>query len=270
MIGTIEIKKQQLTSGAYCIGSGQISILIIGSCRAVPYLNYLNDYNKIENKYTIYFIDPFNWNWDLQDNRTDYFNELLKQEKNEHLLSILKKTDIFIHEYYANARMFNCNKADFNNIYTYGLSPSMDITLPNFNDIFILTCDIISFDMDLRKKAIQDYNVIGKLSKQTLEGIELLRDNNINKFYDICKMGSYPEFAEIFKNNYKKKRYFWTFNHIANNFTLDVFKLICNDLVISPENVSQVDLYANNYTYLCEYDYGYEWNEEIKLLKTIL
>jgi hypothetical protein len=34
--------------------------------------------------------------------------------------------------------------------------------------------------------------------------------------------------------------------------------------------MSEVDLYANNYTYLCEYDEGYKWNEQIKPLKEIL
>ena len=274
MINTIEIKHQQFAKGSYSTGSGSEVILIVGSCRAVPYLTYLNDWNNQNgNRFTIHFIDPFNWNWDMKENRTDYEAELIKQETNQTLLETLSKTSIFIHEYYGNAEMFNCDKKAKKNIYQFGLSPKQDITLPNYNDIFVLTREIVSFDMEVRKLAIQDYNVNGQLSEYTLSRIETVRENNLQRFYDICSKTDFPEFAEIFKNGYKEKRLFWTFNHISKLFNQIIFKLM-NDkhlhLDLTSYNMSNVDLYANNYSYLCEYDKGYNWNEEIKLLKEIL
>lgn len=275
MIGTIAIKQEQLTKGYYSIGTGNELILIIGSCRSVPYLNYLNDWNQQNNnRFSICFIDPFNWNWDINDSRvSDYHQELAQQEKNETLLSMLRSTTIFIHEYYANAGMFNCNKLAEKNIYQYGLNPTMDICIPNFNDIFILTRDIVSFDMEIRKKSIADYNVIGKLSERTLIDIDKVRDCNLEKFYNICVKTDFPEFAEIFKNNYKRLRYFHTFNHVSKHFTLAIFQFI-NDrflhLDFSHQEISQLDLYDSHYTKLCEYDKQYTWHEEIIPLKISL
>lgn len=274
MINTVDIKEQQLKNGYYTIGNGHYKLLILGSCRAVPYVTYFNDYNKqfIET-FTIYFIDPFSWNWDMQENRVDYQAELLKQESNTKLLDMLKSVDFFVHEYYANAGMFNVFKGAEKNIYQFGLNPRIDICLPNFNDIFVLTREIVSFDMEIRKMAIQDYNVNGKLSIQTLEAIRKKSEENLNKFYNICHQTSFPEFEDIFKSGYKNRRFFWTFNHIGKAFTQELFKLMSDNYFhfdLDRYVISQEDLYANNYTYLCEYDEGYNWNEEIKPLKEIL
>ncbi len=285
MIGTIEIKQQQLTKGYFSVGEGEEIILIVGSCRAVPYVNYFNEWNNnTENyikrleflsvherqRFKICFVDPFNWNWNINDERVDYVSELEKQEKNEDLLYVLKNCSIFIHEYYVNFGMFNCSKECEKNIYNFGMNAKIDISIPAFNDIFILTRDIVSFDTSIRAMAIQDYNVIGKLSEHTLKAIDIIREKNLAKFYDICGKTSFPEFAGFFKKNYKFYRLFWTFNHIAKGFTEILFIQICNIVGIQTESLMQGDMYANNYTYLCEYDNGYEWNEETKPLKDSL
>ena len=272
MINTVEIKQQQLAKGTYSVGSGSEVILIIGSCRAVPYITYLRDWNDAnDNRFTIHILDPFSWNWDMQEQRVDYKAELLKQETNQYLLDVLKSCSIFIHEYYNNAEMFNCDKSAKKNIYQFGLNPKQDICLPNYNDVFVLTREIVSFDLEIRKMAIQDYNVNGKLSAYTLEKIDIVRQKNLQKFYDICGMTDFPEFAEIFKTHYKQVRFFWTFNHIARRFNQVIFDLM-NKKYLRLEGLKMTDddLFANNYSYLCEYDEGYKWNEEIKPLRDIL
>lgn len=272
MINTIQIKAGQFQKGTHSVGSGSEVVLIIGSCRAVPYLTYLNDWNvQNGNRFTIHFIDPFNWNWDMQENRTDYKAELIKQESNQYLLDVLKNCSIFIHEYYNNAEMFNCDKTAEKNIYQFGLNPKQDITLPNYNDIFILTREIVSFDLEIRKMAIQDYNVNGKLSAYTLEKIDIVRQKNLQRFYDICSKTDFPEFAEIFKTHYKQVRFFWTFNHVARRFNQVLFDLMNKKyLRLEGLKMTDEDLFSNNYSYLCEYDEGYKWNEEIKPLRDIL
>jgi len=272
MIGTISIKHEQLTKGYFSIGSGVETILIVGSCRSVPYCNYLNEWNSQNgNRFTICFADPFNWNWDINDNRADYQEALAKQEQNATLLGMLRSTTIFIHEYYANAGMFNCDKKAEKNIYQFGLKPEKDICIPNFNDIFILTRDIVCFDTNIRKNAIADYGVTGKLSERTLIDIDKIRDENLDKFYGICSKTDFPEFAEIFSGGYKSTRYFWTFNHVSSAFTKKIMSLMNQKyLKLDGMVLSNVDMYANNYTYLCEYDNGYHWGEEVKPLRLSL
>lgn len=62
MINTVSIKQQQLTNTYLKTGSGPDSILIMGSCRVAPYVNYFNLWNEQnDNPFTIYTLDPLNY-----------------------------------------------------------------------------------------------------------------------------------------------------------------------------------------------------------------
>lgn len=273
-INTINTKEQQLNKGYFSTGTGNELIFILGSCRAVPYLSYLHKWNNQNgNRFTIAFIDPFNWHWDMAGNRVDFEECLRKAEANPRILEMLSKCNVFIHEYYSNAEMFNCDKTAEKNIYKFGMNPQMDITIPNFNDVFILMWDILLFDNNLKYKAIQDINVNGAISEQTLAEANEVKQKNLQKFYGVCKKTDFPEMEDIFENQFRHKRFFWNSNHVSKHFTLNVFKLLNDKFLKLPitekywNQISEEDLYANNYTYLCEYDKGYQWGEEIKKIK---
>ncbi len=273
---TINIKQQQLAKGYFETGSGNEKIFILGSCRVAPYVEYFNKWNEQNgNRFTIYSIDPFNWSFDEVDNRIDREAKILSLETHQPLIDMFKSCDIFIHEYYANFGMFNVDKKSPKNIYQFGMDPKIDICLPNFNDFFILFGDIVQFDTAIRKMAIQDYNVIGKLSDETINAVLDIRKASLDKFYNVCRLSDIPEMEGYFKHDYKAIRFFWNFNHVTREFTCYLLKMM-NDkflgLNITNEfytEIYQHDMFANNYTYLTEYDVqtGFEWQEETKLLK---
>lgn len=275
MINTINTKYQQLRNGYYQTGSGPEKVLVMGSCRSVPYVQYLHDWNEANgNRFTICFIDPFNWAFDLQDNRTDFEAVITSLEKDERILQLLRTTDIFLHEHYNNFGMFNCKQPSDKNIYKFGMSPKIDVCIPNFNDLFILFGDIVTSDLAKKKDAAIDYNVTGKLSAQTKAAILNVGQQNIEKFYYVCRQSDLPEMIEYFRDNFKKKRLFWSYNHVSKHFTLEVFRLI-NDKFLYLDlskgfNKNHVDIFANNYTKLTMYDvelYELDWGEEIVPLK---
>lgn len=275
MINTINTKQQQLANGYFKIDSGNELILIVGSCRSVPYANYLHEWNVANgNRFSIAFIDPFNFNYDLKDNRVDLHEKINSLETDENMLAMLRSTTIVIHEYYENYGMFCFDKNADKNIYKFGLNPAIDICIPNFNDRFILFGDIVTFDTDMRKKAISDYNVIGKLSEQTEFEIIQISRYNLNKFYEVCLKSDLEEMTNYFMGNYLFKRLWWTSNHVSKWFTLAVFNLI-NDKFLHLDmskgfNSDHIDMFANNYTHLTEYDvkwYGFDWGEEVKQLR---
>lgn len=275
MINTINIKQQQLNNGFFTVGSGKEVVLIMGSCRVLNFVNYLNEWNEANgNPYTIHSIDPFNFNWNIHEERVDYEKELIKWEQDKRMLDMIASVDIFIHEFYANAGMFNVFRDSNKTIYDFGMKTKMDICIPNWNDYFVLAGDIVSFDLVIRKKAIQDYNVLGKLSDQTKKEILILSLKNYNKFYDVCDKSNFPEMIGYFKENYLAKRLFWSYNHTSKVFTLALWKYMndkCLHLDLSKGfNPDHEDVFANNYTKLTELDielYGYEWGEEIIQLK---
>ena len=278
MINTINTKAEQLSKGFFSTGNGKETVLVLGSCRSIPYMNYFTELNN-ENggRYTINFIDPFYSNWNEKDERVDYEQALMECEKNESLLEMFSKVDVFIHEYYGNAGLFNCDKTAGKNIYQFRLNPKIDVCIPNYNDRFVLFGDIVTFDTEMRKKAMQDFNVIGGLSEQTQKEIFDISQQNLNKFYEICRLSDIPEMEQYFKDNFTKRRLFWTYNHVAKDFTYFIFVKLCKKFLgidLSEQFIRQIyqmpDMFANNYTYLTFYDvkwYGFDWNEEIKQLR---
>lgn len=263
---TVNTKAEQLKNGYFKTGSGNELILIIGSCRCVAYLNYFHENNK-NNRFTICFIDPFNYNFDASDNRVDMEVIITSLEQNENILSLLRSTTIFIHEFYKNFGMFNCSRESEKNIYQFGMNASIDICVPSFNDCFILAQDIVNFDTDIRRKAMQDYNVIGKLSAQTEAQIIEISNTNLEKFYKVCRLSDIPQMEGHVKVYLDTVRFFWTSNHVSKAFTLAVFNYINQywfngSLTVDPNHD---DMFANNYTHLTQYD-SFEWGEERKKL----
>lgn len=194
MIGTVETKREQLKHGYYRTGNGPEHLLLIGSCRSIPYLYYLDLWNIRHGRFTISFIDPCNWNWNLNEDRVDYEAAINAKEADPAILELLTSAQIYIHEYYENYGMFNSSPDNQKNIYQFGLKPQLNICIPNFNDYFIL----------------------GQPKEVGLE--------NLEKFYSVCRLSSFPEMEEYFKANWRTKRFFWSNNHVAKEFTLFIFK----------------------------------------------
>lgn len=273
MINTINIKQQQFSVFRTGNSASKEVILIIGSCRSVPYLNYLDHYSKKNgNRFLIYFIDPFNYNWDAQENRVNSEEVILKLETDKNLLDIISSTKIFIHEFYGNFGMFNTFKDAEKNIYKFGMNPELDISIPNFHDIFLMFNDIAKFDTEIRSMAEADLKSSKTLSEQTLQKLFSISQRNLNKFYDICLKTDFPEMKEYFQNNFLTTRLYWTYNHVSKHFTLKIFewmnaKYLKLELPSSYWSfISKDDMYANNYTCPTKYDkqfYNYQWNEPL-------
>lgn len=276
MISTLEIKIAQINKGFLTIGDGPQTVLIMGSCRVAPYVWYMKLLNEMYgNKYTIHTLDPFNWNWDHRDQRVDSNKVIDGLEDNEAMLEMIKSVDIFLHEYYQNFGMFNTFKNEGKSIYNFGMQPAVDICIPSWNDVFLLFNDIVSFDLDMRKKATQDFNVLGKLSEQTENEIFDIGTKNLDKFYQICRKSDIPQAERFFEYNLPRKRLFHTYNHVSKHFTFGIFIEIMTRLGIQPEmdfcqEILKEDMFDSHYTKLTSYDvkwYGLDWKEPIVSLR---
>lgn len=248
MITTINIKAK--LREVFQVGNGPKKILILGSCRTVAYVNYLNRYNQSHGEpFTIYVIEPNNYHWNEQEQEVNLEEELTKCETNERILSIIRSTDIFIHEFYQNFGMFNTEQGP-KNIYSFGMAPKMDILIPNLHDRFVLENDYVACGMT----APSDYVQRGEQA--------------ISEFCDVCRKSSFPEFADVFRDTWRRVRYCWRPNHVSAAFTLYIFKLM-NDKFLHLDldeafwnGAGQEDLFKEPHTQVTENDrkaYGITW-----------
>lgn len=270
MIGTVDTKQMQLEQGYYSIGSGAEKLLLVGSCRSIAYLNYLARYNATANRFTIRFVDPFNWHWNAQGELVDMDAAIRACEQDERILSMLEETDIFLHEWYAYFGIWNTDKSHSKSIYWFGMKPSLDICIPNFHDHFVLFQEQI------------DVNAGGCVNQIKLRGIDAVFSEmrqygyaTLEKFYEICRKSSFPEFAEHFRMNWPHVRYFWTSNHISANFSLDLFRQLNDCFLHLPltgdfwNEVCKEDQFSKPCTRVTRWDveaYGLTWNAPVEEL----
>lgn len=274
MIGTQETKRAQIANGYYQTGNGPLKILIVGSCRSLAYLNYLARWNAMSgNGMTIRFIDPFNWHWDANENLVDLEAAITAMENHPGLRAALGETEIFLHEWYQYYGMFNTNKAAAKNIYQFGLAPRLDVCFPNFHDHFVLFQEQIDMNVGGIADTVKTFETIwppvaDRMTKYGLATIE--------KFYEVCRKSDFPEIALAFEATWRKKRYFWTGNHVSKHFTLLIWEQLCdrfleiNQTVELRAAIADLDIFANPHTQVTQYDidaYGLQWNCPVVPLK---
>lgn len=262
-----------VTDGCYTFGSGPTVVLILGSCRIMPYANYFEYLNQ-GNRYTVHVIDVVRFNFTADQQRADVPAGLARFEAHAGLLAKLKSVRWFIHEHTVNYGMFNTERSAAKNIYQFGISPEVDVAIPNFNNHFILFQDYVSMDKAINEEAKA---CGGKLSADLQARIRNRGLDDVDKFCRLATLTDLPEVGAVFADNWKKVRYFWNVNHITKAFTQLVFGTMNAKFLQIPLTpgipkgiMDMPDMYESPHTSLTPYDvecYGIDWGEPVVPLK---
>lgn len=264
---TINTKNGHHTHGFHCVGTGPEVIVILGSCRVLPYFNYLDRLNT-NNRFSVVLVNVVNFSFDAQGNPVNG-REFTKQfETNEVLMSVLKRCKWFLHEHICTYGMFNVDKEQEKHIYQFGMAPEIDISIPNWNDIFILFQELVDLDTHVRQWTKVDMETWGAISGDLKKHVKEKGESRIQHFLDICAKTSLPEFGRIFQSTWRGNRYWWTGNHISSKFTTAVFQLMNNKflhLALPDDFISWCladDAYSTPCSRITKYDreaFGIEW-----------
>lgn len=262
MINTINIKAKRFDGLFQCGNPDSKEVLLmVGSCRGVPHLNFLNAANG--GRFKIYYVDPHDFHWDKQDNLVDLYATIDTVAKDERVLDIFRSATVFIHEHYSNYGCFNTNRAAPGNIYEHGMAAPVDICLPNFHSKFILFQEILDQNPDLK----------GDLDRTREIGL-----NSIAVFKEMCGRTSFPEFADYFEANMRRVRMFFSNNHVSHHFTIPLFRMMNEKFLHFPvdqefyDGLYQTpDMYSNHGVVpLTQQDvdaHGWQWPEPLVQLK---
>jgi hypothetical protein len=267
MINTLNIKRQRFNGLFQCGNPDSKEIVfMMGSCRGVPHLNFLNAAN--EGRFKIYYVDPHDYHWDAENNLTDLHAAIDAVSKDERVLAAIRSATVFIHEHYGNYGMFNTDRTAAGNIYDHGMAAPVDICLPNFHSKFILFQEIA--DHQLKVEGVTPEVNLGNFKTIGLE--------SICAFKEMCALTSFPEFADYFEANMRRVRMFFSNNHVSHHFTIPLFRMMNEKFLGLPVGrvfydwlYTTPDLYASHGVVpLTKQDveaHGWQWNEPLVELK---
>lgn len=249
MIDTVNTQAAHYIDGCWTTGTGEQVIVVLGSCRVLPYVNYFNRLNT-DNKYTICLINLVNFAFNESGNQVDPKMFTEQFENKTILLDMIKRCRWFIHEHAENFQFLNTSREADKNIYQYGMNAQVDISVPNFNDHMILANDYV----DYGATTPDDYVERGEAE--------------VEKFCNICTLTSFPEMADYFRDNWRTIRFFYRPNHISSAFTLYIFRKMNEKFLhldLTDEfwgAAGQEDLYCNPHTEVTDRDrkeYDIKW-----------
>lgn len=277
MIDTNHIKARQ--DGLFSVGdpAGK-RIVIVASCRGVPHLNYLNRYNEAAGRpFHITFINPNDYSCDARGMPQDLPAKLASLETDERVLKAFRECEIFIHEHHESFGMFNTSMKTEKHVWAFGMRRDIvEIRLPNFHNHFILANDLLNHEKPINEFGRSELKETGKLSSDTEWAIRLASEFHVRRFIKHCDLSSFPEFGVWFRENWKTTRLFWTFNHVAAPFSLELFRLMNERFLRLPLDsdfwgeAAKEDLFSFPRTPFTEYDarlLGVCWNGPVESLK---
>lgn len=276
MINTVTVKPRE--GKVFTIGPDNADerILMVGSCRSVPYLNYLNRFITMNGggPFRVQFIDPNDFHWDESGNQVDFDAALLGQEENQNVRRAISEATVYLHEWYESYGLFNCSLNAEKNIYQFGMRPRVNVCIPNFHDHFCLFNEQVAFNAEGARDAVLEDG--GHPSEATLAKMREYGLRAIDKFCSVCQRSDIPEMADHFRDNWTKRRFFWTGNHVSSHFTTYVFERINERFLHLPLNEAfwgparEEDLFKHPHTAVTKWDlqaYGLEWGSPIEPLK---
>lgn len=240
------------------------NILLIGSCRITPFLNYLINHDFFANKYNYLCVFVFNDQMKILSEDIIY-NEEIKDQIN--------KSKYLFAEYVKNFNYFNTQRLTENNIFKIYDSFEKEIILPNWQDICLYAKDLIHFQ-GIKNEFIQ----LVKEEIHTCDFINLLQhvqNRELERYYNILQKANFPELITFVKSNLNKFRLAHSINHPSNIYFIEMFRLVLEKYFhgspyFLPDSVyfAIKDEFLENKvldTKLTFYDYhylGYRINEE--------
>ncbi len=223
------------------------TICLIGSCRIVPMLNFMRVYNSMHgDPFELLCFNPVEMWLGPGHHVADDVNNILNDYR-------FGRTDILVCEHIERCGVLNTVRSSEQNIFaSLGCQPSVEIRLPNWNDIHIFDAETAMYDK------------VGYAKMGHADRVAFIREQTtIHKarFLSHCRASSFPELAGWVEENWLTTRLGWLSNHPTRALTWKIFKGIAEKLglEITPQFESHplcsTDVYQSTGVALTDVDY---------------
>lgn len=196
-----------------CDRNSNKNILLIGSCRITPFINYFAN-DCYFDSYNILAIMVHNTEM-IALSKTIIDNEGIKQE--------IYKTTIFVHEFCRNFEYLNTSRDTEKNIYKIKDKFDIHVSLPNYQDPSIYAKDIMFY------KNTNDFHKYMDKEISLEEFSNILKDSQTKekkRYYDVISKSDLPELYDFVVENIHNKRIAHTINHPSNFLFIKMYQII--------------------------------------------
>jgi hypothetical protein len=245
---TTNILRHCYERGDFSFGNpkGAAIVVLVGSCRIVPFLNILRVYNELRGfPLELLCFDPVEMWGGPGHEVADGVNRILSGYR-------FDRADYLVCEHVQYCGVLNTVRSSEQNIFaSLGCAPVSEIRLPNWNDMHLFDAETAKYD--------PCYAVLQGADRPA----ELRRRSDIhkNRFLSHCRLSSFPDLAEWTEANWLTTRLGWTSSHPSIALTWRMYAAVAGamGIAITPElsehPLCSVDTYRSTGTVLNAVDY---------------
>lgn len=223
------------------------TVVLVGSCRIVPFLNFLRAYNAL-NRHPLELLcfNPVEMWAGPGHDVADCVNRTMDGY-------LFDRVDYLICEHLQNCGALNTVRDAEDNIYdTLGCHPVVHIRLPNWNNLHIYDRETEGFD--------REYAALGSGDRAMVlhERTEMHKE----RFLGYCRQSSFPHLEPWVGENWQSVRFGWTNNHPTLTLVTAMLEATAAAMGIpftpplSTHPLVATDVYASTGTPLTPVDYA--------------
>lgn len=186
-------------------------ICLAGSCRMLPYLNFLRTFNHFSgNQFELLCFNPIEM-WTPGEEVIDCINNRLADYR-------FNRVDWLLCEYMVGCGVLNTIPNAKENIFdNMGCHPENEpLRLPNWNGMFIYDADMVSINQEYA--ALPHDERVPKMRGHM--------EKNKDRFLGYCRSGNLLGLDRWVEDNWLTTRIGLTNNHVSLEFSLKVFDMI--------------------------------------------
>jgi hypothetical protein len=191
------------------------NILLIGSCRITPFLNYMINHDIFGNNYNYLGILVYN------DQMKILSEDIINNEEIRHQIC---RSKYLVAEYMLNYNFFNTNRSSNQSIFNIYDSFEKEIILPNWNNICLYAKDLVQFK-DLKNelnRALRNEIHINDFAQKLRE----THEKELERYYSILRKANFPELIDYVKSIVINYRIANTLNHPTNLIFIQLYRLV--------------------------------------------
>lgn len=229
---TTNILRASYENRQFSFDHGQKVVCLIGSCRIVPFLNYLRVYNAMHgNPFELLCFNPVEM-WEGPGREvSDGVNKVMQGYR-------LGKVDYLLCEHIERCGVLNTVRFTPENIFdSLGCDPAVEMRLPNWNNMHLFDAETAMHDK------------VGHANLPHFDRVNFIREQTAihkERFLSHCQGCSFPELEAWVAEHWLTTRLGWSSSHPSRPLLWRMFECVAGKMGLNIGDITEHPLCATD------------------------